>query len=122
MRIKKFVYHAVLFIAPVLIMHSIVWLSSRYQTDLNYSLEIYVRVLAYLVILNSASFFAMHRVHKNVGMLAYVIPALLSTPILFACFLVKFTDNSPDIVFYWVCVPLFISSLVYTTGFMVYQK
>jgi len=119
---KKIVYHAFLFFIPIIVIYITGLIDSQNGTKIEVSVSIQICILGYFTVLHLISFFVMYQVCRKGEIMPYIIPALLFIPILFAYFEIKFTDNTPDIIYYWVCRPLFFSSLVYTTGFLVYKK
>ena len=119
---KKIVYHVFLFFIPLIIIYITNLIDSKYGTQLEVSMMIQIYIFGYFAVLHLISFFVIYQVCRSGEIMSFIIPALLFIPILFAYFEIKITDNTPDIVYYWVCRPLFFSSFVYTTGFLVYQK
>ena len=116
LRIKKCIYHVVLFILPTLILLGIWELMARNQIE--YSAPPHLRFLSYYTVLNLISFVFMYFAHKLLGAIAYIVPAGLFLGVL--PMLSKLDDSI--ILSALIYLPLFISSFVHTTGFIVYQK
>ena len=119
---KKYVYHISLFFLLMIIMYVMIFYKSQDGTQFKFSIFMHICILGYFTVFNLICFFVMYNVCKYGDKIAYVIPALFSIPVLLTYFEKKFSDNSPGIEYFWISRPLFVSTRVCTTGFLVYQK
>ena len=118
MRVKKIIYHVVLFFIPMLIILGILALSTGRQSDFSPFNNV---VLGYLAVVSLISFALTYPAQKSLGTFAYIIPAVLLIPVLFYIWL-SVIENPEFGMILVIWYPFFISCLVYITGFIAYQK
>ena len=116
MRISTIIYYVVLFILPIFILLSIGAFLARNQ--IGDSTPLPLQVLGYYTALTLISFVSMYFAQKHFGVFAYIFPAGL----FFGVLPMLFKMDDSIILSALICLPLFISSFVHTTGFLVYQK